>query len=400
MVTMQQFLLRQPAAPEQTSTDRYYLDLCNRLVDIAKDGQLFPGYPEKVVERAAMAVIGYYQDVICDAGIWRSFITECRRRYGYTVPFYDDGKEEYLDFELNRMDVRFMVWYALCMNYETLRVRNPFDDEIVNGADAWWEELDRVYDESPLPEDYRLTHELEMHAEEDRDAVMKLGNWLFMHCYLMTPAYAMTLSEIASHYDLSKESQVVEFQKSMEQSMSEDPTGPLALYVGEWLYLIVEGKLPPVRKAKQDIHEHKYYTAFTRATGGEILKFFGSYGEMNSFFIDSMGWEAGQEHLPQLKGSRNFILMVDREKGMLLARNIAECIKAPMNPYYNPEYAKEHAMELLTERGCCPGDLLRYVCGNGWLPDAVFPGGDNHEIVSRNWDFISRCYLQQYYRGD
>ena len=399
MISKQQFILRQPAAPEETSTDAYYLDLANRLVDIAKERKLFTSYPEKVVERAAMAVVGYYQDAICDAGVWHTFVDECRRMYGCNVPFYDCG-EDYMDYELNKIDVRFMVWYALSMNYEDLRVRNPFDTELTDGADAWWEELERVYDDSPLPEDYRLAHELEMHAEEDKEALYKLGNWLFMHCYLMTPAYAMTLSEIASEFDLTKEDSVVELQKRMEQSMSEDPTGPLALYLGEWLYLIVEGKMPPALKKKVEAPEHKFYTAFTKATGGKTIEYFATYADLNRFFIDGMGWAEGEEHLPMMKNEKDFVVMVNREKGMLLARNIARCIADPDNPLYDKGYAERHAIELLTERGCCPGDLLRKVCKNGWLPDAVFPGSDDAGLVARNADFIARCFLQQYYRGD
>lgn len=398
MITMQQFLVRQPAAPEVTATDEYYLDLANRLVDVARQRKLFPEYPEKVVERASMTLIGYYQDVICDAGIWRSFITECRRLYGYTVPFYDDGSE-YIDYELNLMDVRFMTWYAFAMNYESRRELYPYDKEILKGADVWFEVLDSEYDEAPLPIDFRMTHELEIHAEEDSEAIMKLGNWLFMHCYLMTPAYALTLSEIAGQFDLSKEDNLPLFQERMEQSMAEDPTGPLALYLREWLYLIIEGKLPS-KKRKEEKGEHKYYTAFTQATGGEVIKFFSNYEELNRFFIDALGWAENQEHLPQMKGEHDFILLVNKEKGMLLAKNVARCIKAPENPMYDKDYASNHAIDLLTVRGCCPGDLLVYICERGWLPDAVFPKSDNHDVVSKNWDFIARCYLQQYYRGD
>lgn len=399
MISKQQFLMWQPAAPQETSTDTYYLSLANRLAAIAKDKGLFPHYPEKAVERAALALVGYYQDVICDAGVWRSFISENRRLYGFTVPFYDDGGD-YLDYELNQIDVRFMVWYSLSMNYESRRVWNPMDSEITEGADEWWRVLDEAYDESPMPEDYRLTHELEIHAEEDSDAILKLGNWLFMHCYLMTPAYALTLAEIASEFDLSKEDELIAFQKRMEQSMVEDPTGPLALYVREWLYLMIEGKMPSIANRSASAGEHKYYTSFTKATNGEIIKFFGNYQELNSFFIDALGWEKGEEHLSQLKKGNDFILMVNREKGMLLAHDIAKCIAHPLNPYYDKRYASEHAIELLTERGCCPGDLLRYVCENGWLPDARFENSDDSQLVSDNWDFIARCYLQQYYRGD
>lgn len=398
MITMQQFILRQPAAPEETSTDRYYLDLANKLMEIAVEKKLFASYPEKVVERAAMAIVGYYQDVICDAGIWRSFITEHKRLYGKILPFYDVDENEYQHTELNREDVRFMAWYALSMTYEELRVRNPLDEEILTGADEWWRELERVYDESPMPEDYRLTHELEIHAEEDREVVMRLGNWLFLHCYLMTPAFALTLSEMAWRFDLSKEEGLKDFQNALNKAMGEEPTGPLALYTGEWLYLIIEGKMPPEKKRKEEIEDHKYFTSFTKATGGEVLKFFNSYDSLNRFFIEALGWAEGEEHLPMMKEAKDFVVMVDRKKGMLVARNIAKCIAAPMNPYYDKEYASTHAIELLTERGCCPGDLLRYICRKEWLPDAVFPGSTDHKLVADNHDFIARCYLQLYYR--
>ena len=399
MISREQFLLRQPAAPDVTPTDPYYYDLCNKLIEIAKEKKLFPSYPESVIDRAALCVIGYYQDVIADAGIWRSFIDECRKLYGYTLPFYNSG-DDYTDYELNKADVQFMVWYSLSMNYENRRLCYPFDSEIMKGADEWFAELERQYDGAPIPQDYRLARELEMHAEEDREAIFKLGSWLFLHCYLMTPAYALTLAELMQDHDLSTDDGVIELQKRIDISMTKDPTGPLALYLGEWLYLIVERRNAPEPKAEDRETPHKFYTAFTNYTKGKTMQFFSTYEEMNDFFIDALGWEKGEEHLAQIKNDRDFVLLVDKNKGMLLARNIAKCIASPENPLYDKEYASRHAIELLTVRGCCPGDLLRLVCEKGWLPDAVFPDSDDPEIVKRNWDFIARCYLQGYYRGD
>lgn len=399
MITKPQFLLRQPAAPEETSTDKFYFDLCNTLITIAKERNLFPSYPEKVKERAALCLIGYYQDVICDAGIWRSFINENRRLYGFTVPFFSTG-EEYTDYELNEADVKFMVWYALSMNYENRRVWNPLDPEITEGAVAWFEELAKVYDEAPIPEDYSMAKELEIHSKEDAESILKLGTWLFLHCYLMTPAFAMTLAEYSAEYDLNTEEGVMEMQKRLEISMGQDPTGPLALYLGEWLYLIIEGKTSPGTKQPVSEKEHKYYTLFTKYTGGKVLQYFATYEEMNRFFIEALGWEPDEQHLSQVKNDKDFVLMVDPQKGMLLARNVAKCIADPDNTLYDKTYATAHSIDLLTERGRCPGDLLRYVCEKGWLPDAVFPDTTDSELVKSNWDFIARCYLQGYYRGD
>lgn len=402
MISEEQFLLRQPSMPQEKQTDKFYFDLANRLVATAVERRLFPSYPEKVMERAALALIGYYQDVICDGGIWRSFITECRRLYGYTVPFYSKSGDDYTDYELNRADVQFMTWYALSMNYENRRVCYPFDKEILDGAEAWFEVLESVYEEAPIPEDYRFSAELEIHNEEDRPEIMRLANWLFLHCYLMTPAFAVSLSEIASEYDLNSEDGIIEMQKRMDAAMWQDPTGPLALYLGEWLYLIIEGKPVPgaPENASKEKTPHKYYTAFTAFTGGKTMQFFSTYEELNKFFVEALGWADGEEHLPQVKDDRDFVLMVDQDKGMLLARNIAKCIASPDNPLYDKAYAREKAMDLLTERGVCPGDLLRFICDKGWLPEAHFPNSDDFKLVADNWDFISRCYLQQYYRGD
>lgn len=400
MISKEQFLLRQPMMPQETSTDKFYFDLCNRLAYIAKEKHLFPSYPEKVVERGALALIGYYQDVVCDGGIWRSFINECRRLYNFTVPFYTDDSDDYTDYELNLADVKFMTWYALSMNYENRRVCYPLDKEIEEGAEIWFEELEKAYDEAPIPEGYRFSAELEIHNEEDRPEIMRLANWLFLHCYLMTPAFAMTLAEISSEYDLNTEDGIIELQKRLDVTMWQDPTGPLALYLGEWLHLIVEGKPVPEPKQPENSEPHKYYSSFTAYTKGKTLQFFATYEEMNNFFVDALGWAQGEEHLPGVKNDRDFVLMVDPHKGMLLARNIARCIAAPDNHLYDKEYAGKHAIELLTVRGVCPGDLLRLIINQGWLPDAVFPGSDNYELVAQNADFIARCYLQQYYRGD
>lgn len=387
--------MRQPMAPEEATTDKYYLDLCNQLIMIAQEKKLFPSFPEKVMERAALCLIGYYQDVISDAGVWRSFITENRRLYGKTLPFYEIT-DTYIDYELNREDVRFMCWYALAMNYEYLREAYPMMDEICDGADQWWEELEKVYDDAPMPEGYRMVHELEIHAPEDRETIYRLGNWLFMHCYLMTPSFALTLSEMAASSDLTTEEGVAQFRKKLEESMGSQPTGPLALFLGEWLYLMIEGKIPSAKKEEPE--DHKYYKLFTKATGGNRVVFFDNYEDLNKFFISALGWAEGEEHLPQVKGSRNFVLFTDPKRGMLIARNVAENIKCPDNPYYNKEYAAKHAIEMLTVRGNCPADLTKYVCENGWLPDAVFPGTTDHEAVKKNYDFIMRCYLQDYYR--
>lgn len=399
MITKEQFLLRQPSFPETVSSDPFYYQTACDLLKAATDARA--PFSEALLGRAALCLTGYYQDIVSDAGLWRGFINECRRLYGFTVPFFETG-EDYVDYELNRADVSFLTWYALAMNDDSLRALSPLSEEVERLSALWYGILEERYDEAPMPEDYNMAHELEFHDPEDQQQIFRLGHWLFLHSYLLTPAYSMTLASILAEPEMQgKANDHTKLAARLEQSMTQDPTGPLALYLPEWLYLTIADRMP--KKPKEDKASdspHKYYTLFTKATGGRDIAYFRTYDELNAFFIDALGWEKGERHLDQLAGSSDFVLMVNREKGLLLARNVARCIADPANSLYDSRYAADHAFELLTVRGLCPGDLLRRILAEGWLPDATFPGTQTQALVKRNADFIARCYLQLYYRGD
>lgn len=397
-ITLQEFLLRQPSFPEVSETDSYYLALANRLYGEIAGSGAFADMPDGVARRIALTLTDYMQDIVSDAGLWRSFVDANRELYGWSVPFHEIP-EDYIDYELNREDVRFLVWYAIAMLWEERRHIYPHDAALLELADRCFAVLESEYDESPVPEQYNISRGLEFTDAEDHKAIYQLGNWLFLHSYLLTPAYSLSLRDILMSENHEDPDYTAKLNKRLEDAMMQDPTGPLALFAPEWVYLMLERKLPKNKPAEEG-KIHPYYEAFTKFTGGEEIRFFDSYESMNRFFIEALGWAEGEEHLSQAKGGRDYILLVSKYKGMLMARDIARCIKAPANPMYDEAYARENAFMLLSERGCCPGDLLRYVFAHEWLPDAVFPGTDDRRLVHDNRDFIARCYLQLYYRGD
>lgn len=398
MLKFESFLLGQPCCPEETSTDRYYYDLTVRMIKGAQSDSVTSSIHEALIERAALCVIGYYQDMIADAGLWHGFTDECRRLYGVPVPFHDPS-ENYIDYELNRDDVGFLVWYSIAM-YSDDRCIYPFRRDLVALTDLWFAILDEVYEDSPVPEGYHLAHELELHAKEDQEMILKLGSWLFLHSWLLRPAFALTANEIVSEM-VSQGKGNEEIAEAVQEAVRHQPTGPLALYLSEWVHLTINHCLPSRRERKEQQREaHPAFGRLVKATGGEPLTFIDGYRAFNEFLIEHLGWKAGEEHLVQLKDCCDFVVMANPDKGLLVAPDICRCIKAPSNPMYDAEYAAIHAIELLTRRGCCPHDLLAYICDKGWLPDAVFPGSADHELVGRFHDFIARCYLQLYYRGD
>ena len=399
MLTYESFLLGQPCYPEEKSTDRAYFNLACRLIYEAREKNVVPDMHDSLLERAALCVIGYYQDVIADAGLWHGFSDECRRLYGFPVPFFTkDVDVDYIDYELNHQDVCFLVWYSIAM-YSDDRCIYPFDKRLMDLAGLWYDILIEVYGEIPNPEDYHLAHELDVYAEEDREMLLRLGNWLFLHSWLLRPAFALTSSEIIGGMASEGKSNE-EIAEALQDAVRNVPTGPLALYLGEWVHLTVNHKLPSRRQRKEWREAHPSFERMTKETGGLPVKFIEGYDDFNNYLIDTLGWKPGVLHLEQLKGCRDFVLMSNPEKGLLVAPDICRCIAAPGNPSYDKAYAMEHAIELLTVRGMCPHDLLSYVCENGWLPDARFPGSDDTALTGRWHDFIARCYLQLYYRGD
>lgn len=404
-ITLKQFLVNQPSFPHETETDGYYLGIARELLAKAGELGMERKWPEEALRRCALVITGYFQDVVVDAGIWRGFVSEMRRLYGRTLPFFEE-EPGYVDSEFNPVDVRFLVWYTLAMLVEYRRDLSPLDDDVRRLAEEWGSLLASRYDDAPAPEDFHLTHDLEVNDPRDADSILRLGNWLYFHCWLLTPANSLTLSEIVAGLPEGEKGRL-ELKERLDKAMQELPTGPLALYLREWIWLTVEDRMPPQKRhAKEEDEEglpshHPYYDPFLAATGGERIAFFATYDELNEFFIKALGWQAGERHLSNLSSDRDFVLLVDPRKGMLLAKNVARCIAYPGNALYDKDYALRHAFELLTVRGRCPFDLLKFVCEGGWLPDARFPASpDDARLVSDNWDFIARCYLQQYYRGD
>lgn len=395
-LTFERFLLSQPSYPRVQPTDKYYYGVCLKLIELTATSHLLDEYHPSVVERAMLALTGYYQDIICDAGLWRAFINRNRALYNRTLPFYDTS-DEYMDYELNPEDVTFMIWYATSMLSDKQRFTSPCDHGILQLSKILFDYLERIYDESPMPEGYCFGRELELHDPDDAETLYNLGHWLFMHSWLLTPAFALTLAEMVASID---ESDMDALRKKMEQAMSSEPTGPLALYLNEWVRLVAEGKMPKSKQTQPEVVIHKYYKQFVAATGGATVAFFRDYDALNTFLKHSMGWDKSVDHLEQVRDLGYFTLMVTEEKGLLVAPETARSIAAPENPWYDAEYARDHAFALLTQRGRCPADLLRRCIKEQWLPDASFPGTDDRRIVATNADFVARCYLQKYYRAD
>lgn len=135
-------------------------------------------------------------------------------------------------------------------------------------------------------------------------------------------------------------------------------------------------------------------------SNGYPLLYFPTYGELQVFLTQVLGWEDHPDSLlADLKGEKDFVIYANA-KGMLMAPNVASCLCDPRNAAYNSQTASQTSYLLFCQPGQCPFDLLKYGMAHALLPDAALPFPGGKEILQSNWDFIARYFLGHYYEGD
>ena len=402
-------MLKQPNYPEVAESDKYYIILANRLAKLLTNSRLLINEPEQVRKDVILAAVGYFQDIIADAGVWRSFCTVCKEYYGTPLPLYPIP-DDYIESELNEVDLRFVIWYVIEMSRNEQGSLSPFDPAIERTAHLFFTVFDAEYDDAPIPVELQMAFDVDLNDESEAQRIYDLSYWLFWDCWFLRPAAREALSRAAAEaHRIIKENPREEDARPLlaelnRNMMVESVTGPLALPIGEWLRLIVDGVMPKLdiaQNATQSIKPHKYYTALLQATGGKEIAFINSYDALETFLSEQMGWGPSAEgHLPALRHADNFVILGNPEKGILIAPDVAQYLSHPDNPLYDATAAAAEAHTLVTTPGRVPHDLLKYAFANGMLPDARLPHDKQGTLLHTNWDFLSRLYLGPYSRPD
>ena len=411
-ITAKDFMIGQPNFSGAGASDQYYMLLARRLAKMWDRARVLMNVGEDVRRDVVLAVTSYFQDIIADAGIWRSFSEACDKWYGRPVPLFD-RPDDYIDSELNLIDVQFIIWYVIdgeSEQYGHGRL-SPHDPDVERLARLFHGLLDAVYEEAPVPVEYNMALDVDFSDEQDREKAYDLSRWLFWECYLMRPSSLETLYygghellEIMKNTPEGNERNE-RMQEVNRRLMVENTIGPLSLSVGEWMELIVNGKYPKenvagtVEKGK----EHRFYRQLVEATGGSRIAFIDRYDALEQFVSEQMRWgKAENGHLPGMKKYGNFVLLGNPHRGLLIAHDVAQYICHPSNPMYDPEAARREGHRIVTERGAAPIDLVKYLFENNLVPDVRLPfeAGGSRSLLHENWDFIARLYLQTHYRGD
>ena len=302
-------------------TDDYYLMLAQYVDKLWAGMKVLPEVGEGLRKRVALDLVGYFQDVVADAGLWRSFVKMCRHLYGRPVPFYDEP-DGYVDAELNQIDVQFIAWYSLESHLGFMGLVSPVDSDLLRLSHQVYRLFAYIYDDAPAASDFKPLQELDLDDREQVRNIFLTSGWLFWNSYFMRPVSKHHYEpEVDENEELSVEETLTD--ESRLHTTFEQPTGPLALLADEWLRLIVDDRIPAAANPRRG-DDHEYFTALCRATGGDPIAFCATYDDLERFLSEQLGW--GDEpggHFPHLRGHNNFVIYADRHKGMIIAKDIA-----------------------------------------------------------------------------
>ena len=138
---------------------------------------------------------------------------------------------------------------------------------------------------------------------------------------------------------------------------------------------------------------------FLEASHGEQLMYFPLYGQMEDFFVKHLHWNrADIPDKPDEDGDN--VVVFANPKGILMAPGVAQFFCDKRNETaYNEAAASAEGYKVFTDKGRCPFDLLKHAMERNLFPQAQLPFENGKEILEKNWDFIARYFLGEYYEG-
>ena len=244
---MKDYMGRQPNNPKVVETDQFYLWIALRLAKVWDESPWLRELDDAVRRDVVLAVTGYYQDVVADGGIWRSFSRLNDIRHGTPLPHYGRS-EDYVDYELNLSDVRYVIWWTIA-GEQGSDVLDPHDKELEALAMAFHKLLDEEYEQAPVPRQFCIASEVDLDNPEDAQHIYDYAYWLYWRSFLLRPSSQAVMERampeahaiIAQAGDSDSRPLLLELN---ERLMASEPAGPIPLTTAQWLKLIIDDELP------------------------------------------------------------------------------------------------------------------------------------------------------------
>lgn len=189
----------------QTSTDGYYLQLCNdvkKSIITNKQSFVLQMYLDNdEIDLLACFLTSYFEDLISETNIWNTFIKIHKRLYGKYIPFYKI--DEYYEQEINLPDICFLIWYFM-NTIQQEKFIAPFYDFIIETSDKVMDVFENAWEFAPENEQLKSFYSIDA-KETDFYIARKLIDNILFKSYLFYPDSLLDLRD--SEIEILEESE-------------------------------------------------------------------------------------------------------------------------------------------------------------------------------------------------
>ncbi len=244
-ISIKDYMERQPSNPKVEVTDQFYLWIALRLAKVWDESPWLRDLDDAVRRDVVLAVTGYYQDIVADAGLWRSFISLHNKRCGQYLP-HVVNLDEYVEYELNLDDVRYVIWWTIA-GERGVDALDPHDASLDALATAFHMVLDEEYEQAPVPEQFCIARRVDLDNPADAQSIYDYAYWLYWRSFLLRPSSQQVMERaMPQAHEIIRRAGETDarplLQDMNDRLMSTMPVGPIPLTIAQWLRLIIEGE--------------------------------------------------------------------------------------------------------------------------------------------------------------
>ena len=232
--------------------DQYYTLLANKIYHALDEACFTHGFKDVAdAKQAALAIAGYFEDILSGTCIWKAFTAECKRRYGCYIPFYEnetqylqnainDDMPEYDPEEINFADIKFLLWHHYQQSSYVQEAVPFLFGTMELAAKLAYQVLDAEYETAP--ENERL-HDFVCNLPTGKDDFYKYRDalaWFHYGCYFNInnrKRLQLELENLARSPQGFNE--IIAYSIQIEHTMN-NHNNLLALTSAEWLAKVSE----------------------------------------------------------------------------------------------------------------------------------------------------------------
>ena len=409
--------------------DQYYTELANEIYH-ALDEACFTHNFKNIedAKQLALSIAAYFEDILSDTGIWKTFTTECMKRYGCHIPFYENeakyinssltGNDEAYDAdEINFADIKFLLWHHYQQSSYVQEAVPCVFGTLELAAKMAYNILDKEYETAPENErlhEFLCGYDTSMEKDMIEVARRDLLAWFHYGCYFNIgnqQRLQFTLQQMANSPQGLSEQMAYGIQMDMTVTLRNNL---LSLTSSEWLEKICENQpshaywededfkklVADAEKEREVDHEQaiKDYNLLKDKGYGNKFIFLEDNKALKEFLKEIDYELPANIHLP-LKYEKGIIVCATPYTGINVTYMQAHNIASPENPYYNADRAAETSFGIISGNGRpFPYEIVCKLIDGNLLPDAnIFTSKYVKEeglaITQANLQFLADYYL-------